>query len=84
MKFRIRKPRLRMNKKGKISLSGGGASFGDKNSRINISKSGVNSTVGADGKSYNTNRGWNCGFIMLFALGVGTMALGSTIYLIVT
>jgi hypothetical protein len=71
MKFRFRKPRLRINKKGKISLSGGGASVGNKNARLNVSKSGVSATVGAKGSSYNTKRGANCSLVLVLMAAVG-------------
>lgn len=84
MKFRFRKPSLRINKKGKISLSGAGLSAGGKNARVNLSKSGVSGTVSGKGSSYNTRRGVQCGFIFLFfvaasaagSIGLSTYLLG--------
>jgi hypothetical protein len=73
--MRIRKPRLRISKKGKVSLSGGGLSLGGKHARLNISKSGVNETVGAGGSSYNTKRGLNCGLIFLLTVAAGSAAM---------
>lgn len=79
MKIRFRKPRLRINKSGKISLSGGGMSVGNKNAHLNISKSGVSGTVGTGkGQSYNTKRGWNCGFALLLFVVVGS-AVGTSV-----
>jgi hypothetical protein len=83
MNFRFRKPRLRVNKKGKISLSGGGMSIGNKNARLNISKSGVSGTVGAKGKSYNTKRGWNCGFIALMFIGSALAGIAGAVNLLI-
>lgn len=72
--MRIRKPRLRIGKSGKISLSGGGVSFGGKNARVNLSKSGVSGTLRAGKASYNTRRGCSMPFfvagILLFLSGV--------------
>lgn len=84
MKIRFRKPRLRINKSGKISLSGGGASIGNKNARLNISKSGVSGTVSTGkGQSYNTKRGWNCGFVLLlFVAASGAAAISGTVTLL--
>lgn len=80
MKFRIRKPRLRISKSGKVSLSGFGASVGGKNNRLNISKSGLSGTVGAKGQSFNTKRGFNCGLIALFALTASIATLVGVTY----
>lgn len=71
MKFR--KPRLRISKKGKISLSGGGVSIGGRHARVNISKSGVSGTVGAKGIRYNTRRGLNCGLVFVLFIAASTM-----------
>jgi hypothetical protein len=70
--MRIRKPRLRISKKGKVSFGGGGLSLGGKHARLNISKSGVSGTVGAGGSSYNTKRGLNCGFIFLLTVAASS------------
>jgi hypothetical protein len=79
MKFKFRKPRLRISKKGKPSLSGDGISFGDKGGRVNLSKSGLSATVGGKGSSYNTRHGWNCGFILLFVLGAGVASIAGVV-----
>jgi hypothetical protein len=82
MKFRIRKPRLRVSKSGKPSLSGGGISFGGKGGRVNLSKSGLSATVGGKGASYNTKRGWNCGFIALLVIGASIAATAGVVGLV--
>jgi hypothetical protein len=75
--FRIRKPRLRVSKRGKVSLSGGGLSIGGKAGRVNISKSGVSTSFGGKHLRYNSRRGMNCGFIALLVLGATGTAIGA-------
>lgn len=87
--FRVRKPRLRISKRGKVSLSGGGISVGGRNARINLSKSGVSTSFGVPGIRYNSRRGLTvgggrrarrgqaCGCIFLLALGLAGGVLGS-------
>ena len=82
MKFKFRKPRLRISKSGKPSLSGGGVSFGGKGGRVNLSKSGLSATVGGKGASYNTKRGWNCGFVALLIVGVGAASIAGIVHLV--
>lgn len=79
MNFRYRKPRLRISKKGKISLTGGGVRIGGRNAGINISKSGASGTVGVKGAGYNTKRGWNCGLILLLGLIASGVTIGSVL-----
>lgn len=54
--FRVRKPRLTIGKKG-VKVSSGGVSIGGKNTRVNISKSGVSTTTKIGKASYNSKRG---------------------------
>ena len=42
--------------------------------QINLSKSGLSATVGGKGASYNTKRGFNCGFIALLIIGAGVVS----------
>lgn len=58
--FRVRKPRLRMTKKG-LKLSGGGVSIGGKNARVNVSKSGTSFSGGVGKARYNSRQGWSMG-----------------------
>ncbi len=75
--MRIRKPRLYLSKKGKLSLSGGGVSFGGRHARVNFSRRGVSFSGGVRGVRYNSRRGWNCGLLVGMALlGGGGLLLG--------
>lgn len=56
--FSFRKPRLRITKKGKVSLSGGGMRIGGKAGGVNLSRKGVSSTISSPVGSYNTRRGF--------------------------
>lgn len=54
--IKIRRPRLRITSKG-IRWVNTGVSIGGKAGRVNISRQGVNTTIGGPGASYNTKRG---------------------------
>jgi hypothetical protein len=54
--FKIRMPSIRIGRKGP-RLTNVGASIGGKDSRVNISRQGVSTTVGVPGVHYNTRRG---------------------------
>lgn len=56
--FSFRKPKLRITKKGKLSISGGGIRIGGKGGGINLSRKGVSGTIGSPVGSYNTRRGF--------------------------
>ena len=70
--FKFRKPRLRISKKGKISLGGGGVSVGGKFARVNLSKSGASTSTIAGPVAYNSRRGWS------FGLGRGKQSGGTS------
>ncbi len=59
--FSFRKPRLRVTKKGKVGLSGGGMRIGGKGGGINLSRKGVSGSVRTPLGSYNTRRGLSTG-----------------------
>jgi hypothetical protein len=94
--FRVRKPRLRVSKRGKVSSSGGGISIGGKSNHINISKSGVSNTIGVPGVSYNSKRGLrtrgvrlarrggNCSFVLLLLVVTSGILLGTAGYTILS
>lgn len=56
MKFKIRKPQLRITKKG-VRLTNVGATIGGKHARLNVGRKGVSTSVGTRGASLNTRRG---------------------------
>jgi hypothetical protein len=53
----FRKPRLRLSKKGKLSLSPGSMRIGGRNAGLNISRRGMSGSVKVGPVSYNTRRG---------------------------
>jgi hypothetical protein len=57
MKFTIRWPRIRVSKKGKVSVVNAGVSLGNKNARINVGRQGVSTSVGVPGARLNSRRG---------------------------
>lgn len=74
--FKLRKPRLRMTKKGP-KLSGGGMRIGGKNAGMNVSKSGVSVSGGVGKARYHSKRGWSmgCALPVVVAL-MGTLIAG--------
>ena len=73
--FHIRRPRLHINRRGKISLSGGGLSIGGKGARINVSRQGVSYSIGGRRLRFNSRRGASCGCLVLLVICVaGTLA----------
>lgn len=75
--FSFRKPKLRINKKGKLSLSGGSMRIGGRSGGVNFSRKGVSGSVRTPIGSYNTRRGWtgNCfGVMVMFVVGVSGLA----------
>lgn len=68
--FKFRKPRLTIGKKGP-KISGAGASIGGKNFKVNLSKSGVNTTSKIGKASYNSKRGCSMPLgILLLVIGM--------------
>jgi hypothetical protein len=53
----FRKPRLRLSKKGKLSLSPGSMRIGGRKAGLNISRRGMSGSVRVGPVSYNTRRG---------------------------
>lgn len=72
--FSIRKPRIRISKKGKIGFSPGSMRVGNRRAGLNLSKSGVSASFGAGPVRYNTRRGTSLRclpMLVLMALGAG-------------
>src|SRR5690606_25462399 len=61
--FKVRKPRLRLTKKG-FKLSGGGVRIGGRNASINFSKSGTSFSGGVGKARYNSRRGLSFGCVL--------------------
>lgn len=72
--FKIRKPRLRIGKKG-VKLEGGGVSVGGKNARVNLSKSGASVSGGVGKARYNSRRGWSLGCVLPILMVASMMVM---------
>lgn len=61
--FSIRKPRIRLTKKG-LKVQGPSARIGNRNASVNVSKSGVSVSGGTKHARYNSRRGANFGCVL--------------------
>lgn len=74
--FKLRKPRLRLSKRG-LRVSNIGARIGTKNAHINVSRSGTSATAKAGKISANTKRGCSLPFMVFALLIAGAMLFAS-------
>ena len=77
--FSIRKPRIRLTKKG-LKVQGPSARIGNRNASVNVSKFGVSVSGGTKHARYNSRRGASFGcvlpvvvFVLLVVAGAGVV-----------
>lgn len=73
--FSIRKPRLRVTKKG-LKVQGPSARIGSRAAGVNVSKSGVSVSGGTKQVRYNSRRGWSMGCALPVLLALLAVAVG--------